>query len=98
MSDDRIKPGLTEEEAVFTLICRGHEETFRLGGAFGVTAAGGEVIALIGPLGAGKTLFVQGLAEGLEVTGSCVRSPTFTLIHQHEGRLPLYHIDLYRLD
>jgi len=56
----------------------------------------GAVIALLGPLGAGKTCFVQGLARGLGVSGY-VRSPTFVLIHEYPGPLPLYHVDLYRL-
>lgn len=59
---------------------------------------GGEVIGLVGELGSGKTLFVRGLAEGLEVKpGAWIRSPSFTLINEYEGRLPVYHIDLYRL-
>lgn len=58
--------------------------------------AAGAVVALVGPLGAGKTCFVQGLARGLGVAGY-VRSPTFTLVHQHRGPLPLFHVDLYRL-
>ena len=56
----------------------------------------GTVIALHGDLGAGKTCFVKGLARGLDVEGP-VHSPTFTLINEYRGRLPLYHLDLYRL-
>lgn len=56
-------------------------------------------IALIGDLGCGKTALVQGLAEGLEVPGDeYVTSPTFTLINEYSGRLPLFHVDLYRLE
>jgi tRNA threonylcarbamoyladenosine biosynthesis protein TsaE len=58
--------------------------------------ARGEVVALTGPLGAGKTCFVQGLARGLGA-GGYVRSPTFILVHQYPGPLPLYHVDLYRI-
>lgn len=59
---------------------------------------GGERIALIGDLGAGKTTFVRGLAEGLGIPPEEVRSPSFPILIPHEGgRLPLYHIDLYRL-
>ncbi len=58
--------------------------------------ARGEVVALTGPLGAGKTCFVQGLARGLGA-GGYVRSPTFVLVHQYPGPLPLYHVDLYRI-
>ncbi len=54
------------------------------------------VVALEGPLGSGKTCFVQGLAKGLGAAG-VVRSPTFTLIHEHPGAVPLHHVDLYRL-
>jgi tRNA threonylcarbamoyladenosine biosynthesis protein TsaE len=69
--------------------------------AFGENLAadlvGGEIFALHGVLGAGKTQLVKGLARGLGFTGD-VTSPTFTLIHEyHGGRLPIYHIDLYRI-
>ncbi len=57
----------------------------------------GAVLALWGGLGAGKTAFVRGLARGLGVSGR-VNSPTFTLLHEHPGPLPLYHFDLYRLE
>jgi tRNA threonylcarbamoyladenosine biosynthesis protein TsaE len=63
----------------------------------GRTAGAGEVFALRGDLGAGKTCLIQGLAEGLGIT-SPVTSPTFVLISEHRGRLPLYHVDLYRMD
>ena len=59
----------------------------------------GDVIALIGELGTGKTLFVGGLARGLGVDpATYVSSPTFTIMHRYCGRLPLYHIDLYRIE
>ncbi len=58
---------------------------------------GGEVIALIGELGAGKTALVKGIAAGLKAPASSVSSPTFVLIHEYAGRLPLIHVDLYRL-
>lgn len=57
----------------------------------------GDVVLISGPLGAGKTAFVRGLAEGLGAASSDVSSPTFTLIQQYTGRLPLFHADLYRL-
>ena len=61
--------------------------------------AGGEILLLSGPLGAGKTVFVKGLAAGLGLDPDEVNSPTFTLVNRHpEGRLLLYHLDLYRLD
>ncbi len=59
---------------------------------------GGELIALTGDLGVGKTCFVKGLARGLDIAEDQVLSPTFTMIQEHRGRLPLFHIDLYRLE
>ncbi len=59
---------------------------------------GGELLGLIGDLGAGKTCFIKGLAQGLSLREEDILSPTFTLIQEHRGRLQLFHIDLYRLD
>ena len=59
---------------------------------------GGEVLLLDGPLGAGKTVFVKGLASALGVDPEEVTSPSFTLVNPYAARLPLFHIDLYRLD
>ncbi|MEA2680229.1 MAG: tRNA threonylcarbamoyladenosine biosynthesis protein TsaE, partial [Candidatus Binataceae bacterium] len=59
---------------------------------------GGELIGLTGDLGVGKTCFVKGLARGLDLPEYQILSPTFTMIQEHRGRLPLFHIDLYRLD
>ena len=75
----------------------GPEDTFRIAAELAKRLTPGVVIALHGDLGAGKTCFVQGLAAALGVKGP-VSSPTFTLINEHAGRLPLYHIDLYRID
>ena len=72
------------------------EETFALAKRLGKHLQGGEVIALEGELGAGKTHFVKGLAEGLEAEEP-VTSPTFTLLHLYQGRLSLAHFDVYRL-
>jgi tRNA threonylcarbamoyladenosine biosynthesis protein TsaE len=71
--------------------------TDRLGRAIGSVLAGGESLALSGRLGAGKTALVRGIAAGLGAPASAVSSPTFVLLHEYEGRLPLAHIDLYRL-
>ena len=72
------------------------EETKQLGEKLAQLLEGGEVICLNGDLGAGKTAFSQGVARGLGVDGP-VTSPTFTLINEYIGRLPLYHFDVYRL-
>ncbi len=73
------------------------EESRILGEEFGRKAKRGEIYCLDGDLGAGKTVFAQGFARGLGVM-SPVDSPTFTIMKQYEGRLPLYHFDLYRIE
>lgn len=73
------------------------EDTHALAQRLARQAFPGMVIALWGELGAGKTAFVQGFARGLGVEGR-VRSPSFAIVHVHEGRLALYHFDLYRLE
>lgn len=73
------------------------EETFAAGKALGEQAKAGEVYCLNGDLGVGKTVFTQGFAAGLGITEP-VNSPTFTIVQQYEeGRLPLYHFDVYRI-
>jgi tRNA threonylcarbamoyladenosine biosynthesis protein TsaE len=72
-------------------------ETDRLGCALANEVTPGTVIALIGPLGAGKTRLVRAVAEALGVDPGAITSPTFVLIHEYEGRLPVYHMDVYRL-
>ena len=75
------------------------EATRALAAALGAELAPGDVLALQGELGSGKTEFVHGLAQGLEVPESAgVASPSFTLVHEYPGRVPLVHIDLYRLE
>jgi tRNA threonylcarbamoyladenosine biosynthesis protein TsaE len=73
-------------------------DTFDLGTRIGEQLSGGEIILLNGPLGAGKTVLVKGVAHALGVDAEDVTSPSFTLVNPHQGRLLLYHIDLYRLD
>jgi tRNA threonylcarbamoyladenosine biosynthesis protein TsaE len=73
-------------------------ETFALGKQVGEQLSGGEILLLDGPLGAGKTVFVKGLASALNLDPEQVTSPSFTLVNPYAGRLPLFHIDLYRLD
>src|SRR5215510_8846233 len=83
------------EQEIFT---RSADETFEIGRRIGDTLQAGAVILLTGELGAGKTVLAKGLAAGLGIDESAVTSPSFTLINEHEGRLRLFHIDLYRLD
>ena len=76
---------------------RSPEETFRLGRKLGEAALPGQVFTLTGDLGTGKTVFTQGFAKGLGIAEP-VNSPTFTIVQVYdEGRLPLYHFDVYRI-
>jgi tRNA threonylcarbamoyladenosine biosynthesis protein TsaE len=74
------------------------EETAAAGETLAATLRAGDVILLFGELGAGKTAFVRGLARGLGAPEADVSSPTFTLVQEYEGRVTLYHVDLYRLE
>ena len=80
------------------VISRNERETFDLGVRIGEQLVGGEVLLLSGPLGAGKTILVKGVARALGVEEGEVTSPSFTLVNPYQGRLLLYHIDLYRLN
>ena len=80
----------------YTIITESPEKTYALGRALGGLLSAGDVLGLNGDLGAGKTRFAQGVAAGLGVQES-VTSPTFTLINEYNGRLPFYHMDVYRL-
>lgn len=77
---------------------RSAEETVALGRFLGSKAKPGWVIGLSGDLGAGKTTFTRGLAEGAGADPAAVTSPTFTFLHVYAGRIPVYHLDLYRLE
>ena len=80
-------------------ITRSEEGTLRLARDLAARLRAGDVILLSGDLGAGKTAFVRGVAEGLGIDPDEVSSPTFTIVHEYRGgRLTLYHADLYRLD
>lgn len=81
----------------WTVITHAPQETAALAARLGAVAEAGTVLCLVGDLGVGKTLFTQGFARGLEVTGE-VTSPTFALMNQYNGRLPVTHFDLYRLE
>ena len=79
-------------------VTRSPEDTERLAATIAAELRAGDVVLLSGPLGAGKTAFVRGLAHGLGVDPGEVSSPTFTLVHDYRGgRLRLFHADLYRL-
>ena len=81
-----------------TLTTYGPEETVALGRRLGRLLVAGDVVALVGDLGAGKTCLVQGIARGLDVPESSrVRSPSFVILNIHPGRCDLYHLDLYRI-
>lgn len=74
-------------------------ETIKFGEKLGRLLAAGHVIALVGELGAGKTTLVKGIVQGLGVKDRrAVKSPTFSLIHKYEGRIPIFHFDAYRLE
>jgi len=85
----------------FSLISHSAAQTRAWGKKLGRLLKGGEIIGLSGELGSGKTCFARGVAEGAgvgkEAKEAWIRSPTFTLINEYDGRLPVYHIDLYRI-
>lgn len=81
----------------FEYISASPEETELLAKNLGELLKGGDVITLSGELGAGKTSFTKGIAKGLGITRT-VNSPTFTIIKEYVGRLPLYHMDAYRIE
>ena len=92
----RLGP-LRKEDACIKLTSHSPEETQRFGKELGHLARAGDVILLVGNLGAGKTCLTQGIAWGLDIDGYA-RSPSFVVVNEYRGRLPMYHIDLYRLD
>jgi tRNA threonylcarbamoyladenosine biosynthesis protein TsaE len=86
-----------ERSGEFTRVSRGASETERLGTLLGELLAPGDVVLLEGDLGTGKTAFTKGIGRGLKVTQT-INSPTFTILKEYGGRLPLYHFDLYRVE
>lgn len=82
----------------WSVIVENEAATHQLARLLGGIVGRGAVLVLEGDLGAGKTTFVKGLAEGLGIDPGDVSSPTFTLIHEYEGDRPLYHFDAYRLE
>lgn len=87
---------LTEKQHI-EIVTRGPGETQALGRRIGEMMQGGELVLMVGDLGAGKTCMTQGIAWGLGVV-EYARSPTFVLVSEYEGRHTLYHADLYRID
>lgn len=85
------------KQSTFTFITKDEQETKQLAKSLAQILRGGDVLALDGELGAGKTVFAKGLAEGLGIKEP-VDSPTFTIVKEYEGKLPFFHLDLYRLD
>ena len=86
-------------EPQLVLISKSHEQTLYWGRLLGMLLTGGDVVSLTGELGAGKTTLTQGIADGLGVSKECyVTSPTFTIINEYRGRVPVYHLDFYRID
>ena len=83
--------------ATIDIVTRTPDETRTVGAGLAELLVPGDVISLTGDLGAGKTTFVQGAARGLGV-GEPVLSPTFVLVREYRGEVPVYHLDVYRLD
>ena len=80
------------------VVTRSESETREAGEALARSLRAGDVVLLLGDLGMGKTVFARGLAAGLGVDPEAVRSPSFTLVNPYRGRVPVYHIDLYRIE
>lgn len=91
------QPARRASASEWTLALSSRTATEAFGQAIGRALTGGETLSLSGELGAGKTTLVRGIAAGIGARPSAVSSPTFVLIHEYEGRLPLVHVDLYRL-
>jgi tRNA threonylcarbamoyladenosine biosynthesis protein TsaE len=89
---------LTNSLPTGEIVSPNQAETFNLGVRIGEALRGGEILLLSGALGAGKTVLVKGIAHALGVDEEDVTSPSFTLVNPYDGRLRVYHIDLYRLD
>ena len=82
---------------MFSVITSSTEQTEEVGRVLGTMLEAGDLVCLFGDLGAGKTHFSYGVAQGLQVQDQYITSPTFTFVNEYQGRIPLYHIDLYRL-
>ena len=106
-ADCAVKPGIAaalrlvyhyveKGESALLFVSESERETEELGERLACVLRAGDVVALRGGLGMGKTAFIRGVARGLGVSDR-VTSPTFTIVNEYEGRLPLFHFDLYRL-
>jgi len=82
---------------MFTVITSSPERTWQIGEMLGSRLGPGDTVCLYGDLGSGKTNFAYGIAQGLRVQTQYITSPTFTFVNEYQGRVPFYHIDLYRL-
>ncbi len=82
---------------MFSVITSSPEQTWEIGRLLGTQLGSGDTVCLYGDLGAGKTNFAYGIALGLDVQEQYITSPTFTFVNEYQGRVPLYHLDLYRL-
>lgn len=90
---------MSQSKTVFTVESPSTETTLQLGATLGSILEPGDVVGLVGKLGAGKTWFAKGIAEGLNVPRhEYVNSPAYDIIHKYSGRFPVYHIDFYRID
>jgi tRNA threonylcarbamoyladenosine biosynthesis protein TsaE len=83
---------------IFSIITSTPEQTWRIGELLGARLNPGDTLCLYGDLGSGKTNFAYGIARGLNVQDRYITSPTFTFVNEYRGRVPFYHIDLYRLN
>ena len=83
--------------AEYIIISNNPRKTFDLGKKIGKNLQAGSIVALLGELGCGKTVFTRGICDGLEVPLRQVNSPTFVLVNEYRGRMPIFHMDMYQL-
>ena len=98
LNEIKVMPTAPPSVPVGEFVSPNERQTFALGVRIGAQLSGGEILLLSGPLGAGKTMLVKGVAKALGIDEEEVTSPSFTLVNPHRGSLLLYHIDLYRLN
>ena len=94
----RSAPSRTEASGTFEWTSRSVEETHAFGERLGAVLSAGDVVGFIGELGTGKTTLIQGVAKGLGIEAHRVKSPTFVLAREYKGRVPVTHLDGYRLE